>query len=54
MQQLMADRTSFMIAHRLTTLDICDVRLELTDGRIVSRQPGEADTVRAAGDTVHV
>ena len=32
MERLMAGRTSFMIAHRLSTLDICDVRLALEGG----------------------
>lgn len=35
MERLMADRTTFMIAHRLTTLDICDVRLAMADGRLM-------------------
>jgi ATP-binding cassette subfamily B protein len=34
MERLMAGRTSFMIAHRLSTLESCDLRLELRDGRI--------------------
>jgi ATP-binding cassette subfamily B protein len=36
MCRLMDGRTAFMIAHRLSTLDICDERIELDDGRIVS------------------
>ena len=35
MERLMADRTSFMIAHRLTTLDVCDMRIEIAHGRLV-------------------
>ena len=35
MERLMQGRTSFMIAHRLSTLDMCDVLLEISDGRIV-------------------
>jgi ATP-binding cassette subfamily B protein len=35
MERLMQGRTTFMIAHRLSTLDICDARLELERGRIV-------------------
>jgi len=43
MQRLMADRTSFMIAHRLSTLDICEVRLEVEDGGLIRLPPdGEA------------
>jgi ATP-binding cassette subfamily B protein len=36
MLRLMRGRTTFMIAHRLTTLDVCDVRIQLEHGRIVS------------------
>ena len=32
----MAGRTTLMIAHRLSTLDICDARLEVEHGRIVN------------------
>jgi ATP-binding cassette subfamily B protein len=42
MKHLMHGRTSFMIAHRLSTLDICDVRLELDHGRLVSFAKGPA------------
>lgn len=34
MERLMDGRTVFMIAHRLGTLDMCNVRLELVDGRM--------------------
>jgi ATP-binding cassette subfamily B protein len=34
LRRLMHGRTSFMIAHRLSTLDLCDVRLELAEGRL--------------------
>lgn len=34
MERLMHGRTTFMIAHRLSTLDVCDARLELEGGRI--------------------
>ena len=36
MDRLMAGRTTFMIAHRLSTLDLCDAVIELEEGRIVS------------------
>ena len=36
MERLMQGRTTFMIAHRLSTLEICDVRLQLEQGRLVS------------------
>ena len=35
MQKLMMNRTTFMIAHRLSTLEGCDVHLEIHDGRLV-------------------
>jgi ATP-binding cassette, subfamily B, bacterial len=34
MERLMQGRTSFTIAHRLSTLDRCDIRLELDRGRV--------------------
>jgi ATP-binding cassette subfamily B protein len=34
MERLMRGRTTFMIAHRLSTLTNCDVRLEVEDGRV--------------------
>ncbi|MDA1194640.1 MAG: ABC transporter ATP-binding protein [Planctomycetota bacterium] len=34
LERLMAGRTTFMIAHRLATLERCDVRLELEDGGV--------------------
>ena len=36
MLRLMQGRTTFMIAHRLTTLDVCDVRIQLEHGQLVS------------------
>jgi ATP-binding cassette, subfamily B, bacterial len=36
MERLMRGRTSFLIAHRLSTLEGCDVRLELTHGRLAA------------------
>jgi len=35
MERLMAGRTCIMIAHRLSTLDKCDVRLEIHRGHLV-------------------
>lgn len=34
LERLMQGRTTFMIAHRLTTLDHCDLRLEVRGGRV--------------------
>jgi ATP-binding cassette subfamily B protein len=39
MKRLMDGRTAFMIAHRLSTLDMCNVRLELENGSLA--EPGE-------------
>jgi ATP-binding cassette, subfamily B, bacterial len=35
MERLMCGRTTFMIAHRLRTLDHCDMRLQIEHGRVV-------------------
>jgi ABC-type multidrug transport system fused ATPase/permease subunit len=43
MSRLMAGRTTFMIAHRLSTLALCDVRLHLDHGCLV---PGAAVPLR--------
>lgn len=40
MRRLMAGRTSFMIAHRLSTLDACDLHVELAHGRLVEARSG--------------
>ena len=37
MDRLMANRTTFMIAHRLSTLEKCDIRLEIEKGCIISK-----------------
>src|SRR5262249_1582351 len=37
-ERLIGGRTTFMIAHRLSTLEYCDIRLEMRDGRIVDRR----------------
>jgi ATP-binding cassette subfamily B protein len=36
MERLMTGRTAFMIAHRESTLEICDARLNLEHGRVVA------------------
>jgi ATP-binding cassette subfamily B protein len=35
MERLMVGRTTFMIAHRLSTLDACDARIEIEYGQII-------------------
>ena len=39
MERLMRGRTTFMIAHRLSTLDGCDVRLEVDRGVSPTSRP---------------
>jgi ATP-binding cassette subfamily B protein len=36
MERLMKGRTTFIIAHRMSTLDNCELRLELEGGRLVA------------------
>ena len=43
MDRLMRGRTTFLIAHRLSTLRSCDQRVELTGGRVVQAAGGGAD-----------
>lgn len=45
MERLMQGRTSFMIAHRLSTLELCTVRLHLENGRLVSVRSAETGHV---------
>ena len=42
MERLMAGRTTLMTAHRLSTLERCDLRLELAGGRIAELTPASA------------
>jgi ATP-binding cassette subfamily B protein len=42
MERLMKGRTTFIIAHRLSTLENCDLRLGLEKGRIVAPAHAEA------------
>jgi ATP-binding cassette subfamily B protein len=39
MERLVQGRTTFTIAHRLTTLDACDLRLEVEGGRVRQLAP---------------
>lgn len=45
MERLMVGRTTVMIAHRLSTLQSCDVRISLEHGRIVSLTDRSAEGV---------
>jgi len=49
MERLMAGRTAFMIAHRLSTLEGCDLRLQIDDGRLVREDEGEVRKHPLAG-----
>jgi ATP-binding cassette subfamily B protein len=42
MERLMRGRTSFMIAHRISTLEACDLRLDMETEQIVTRAPRAA------------
>jgi ATP-binding cassette subfamily B protein len=48
MERLMQGRTSFMIAHRLATLAHCDVRLEVSAGRVAQVPPTMRPSLVAA------
>lgn len=41
MEKLMEGRTVFMIAHRLSTLENCDVLMEIKDGLLIVLQPAK-------------
>ena len=45
MERLMSGRTSFMIAHRLSTLDVCERRLEIDRGSLVEALSEQAPVV---------
>jgi ATP-binding cassette subfamily B protein len=51
MDRLMAGRTTLIIAHRLRTLETCDLRLELEHGRVARWQLGPAALAAAATRT---
>jgi ATP-binding cassette, subfamily B, bacterial len=46
MERLMAGRTTFMIAHRLGTLEHCDARLTISDGRVAGADDEGVDETR--------
>jgi ABC-type multidrug transport system fused ATPase/permease subunit len=45
MERLMRGRTTFMIAHRLSTLGDCDLRLHIESGRLVNAN-SDVDSAR--------
>jgi len=51
MQRLMRGRTTFIVAHRLSTLTHCDIRLEVDAGRVATPEPA-AQIVMASGGTL--
>lgn len=53
MERLMHGRTTFMIAHRLSTLQHCDVRLEIAAGRLIPPTLAEVPPPEAASALVH-
>lgn len=46
MERLMRGRTSFMIAHRLSTLEHCELRLEMEQGQLVQLRSTEPTAMR--------
>jgi ATP-binding cassette subfamily B protein len=56
MARLMHERTTFMIAHRLSTLANCDVRLQIEGGRVIDFEQRRIMGAGAAGnapDSLH-
>ena len=48
MERLMHGRTTFMIAHRLSTLAICDVLMKIEDGRLIDVSSNVLTTIGEA------
>jgi ATP-binding cassette, subfamily B, bacterial len=51
MTRLMHERTTFMIAHRLSTLANCDVRLQIEGGRVIDFEQQRNVEAGAGGNT---
>jgi ATP-binding cassette, subfamily B, bacterial len=51
MTRLMHERTTFMIAHRLSTLANCDVRLQIEGGRVIDFEQQRCTRAGAGGNT---
>jgi ATP-binding cassette subfamily B protein len=49
LEQLMKGRTTFIIAHRLSTLRSCNLRLSLEDGRFSAWSPGSPAEIAGLG-----
>jgi ATP-binding cassette subfamily B protein len=49
MERLMKGRTTFMIAHRLSTLEKCDIFLEVEDGRVETRGQTSSEPQTSSG-----
>ena len=49
LRTILADRTAFVIAHRLSTVEIADRVLVVEDGRIVEDGPPPSSSTAAAG-----
>ena len=47
LERLTRGRTTLMIAHRLSTLSLCDIRLELERGRVVALADAAHGTITA-------
>ena len=48
MEKFMKDRTTFIIAHRLSTLQSCDLLLVIEDGEIVNQTSRVVETIKQA------
>src|SRR5207249_4039857 len=44
LERLMEGRTTFIIAHRLSTLETCDLRLQLERGRLLVHESANPQT----------
>jgi ATP-binding cassette subfamily B protein len=58
MERLMEGRTVFMIAHRLSTLENCNVLLMIEDGRLVAASSDESTAIKDLfildGDNINI
>jgi ATP-binding cassette subfamily B protein len=52
LERLVQGRTTLMIAHRLSTLEACDLRLELAHGQLVDVRPAAETRSAAEGSAV--